>query len=138
MNGSPNLYGRSTMSKVLYALGDADNIRRRIEGMLLSNNLQALGEFSAAISTAIQALGEHAKQALGADIIFCGGDDILFLVKPEKFSQDKLKMLMREFTERTGSTISFGVGNSAEEAFLNLARAKSTGSGTLIVDRALA
>ncbi|MFL6203286.1 MAG: mCpol domain-containing protein [Thermoanaerobaculia bacterium] len=138
MNGSPNLYGRSTMPKALYALGDADNIRRRIEGMLLSDNLQALGEFSVAISTAIQTLGDHAKQALGADIIFCGGDDILFLVKPANFNQHKLKVLMKEFAERTGSTISFGVGNSAEEAFLNLARAKSAGSGTLIVDRALA
>lgn len=138
MNGSPNLQGRSTMPEVLYALGDADNISRRIEGMLLSNNLQALGEFSAAISTAIQTLGDHANQTMGAEIIFCGGDDILFLVKSEKFSQDQLRALMREFTEKTGSTISFGVGNSAEEAFLNLARAKSAGSGTLIVDRAVA
>lgn len=133
MIASLDRQGRINMSKVLYALGDADNIRRRMEGMLLSNNLRGLAETSTSLSNAIQDLGDRAEKVMKAEIVFRGGDDILLLVQPENFEQESLRELMEDFEEKTGSTISFGVGSSAEEAFLNLARAKSTGPGTLIV-----
>ncbi len=121
------------MPDSLYVLGDADRIRRRIEGMLLSNDLKTLQDFSTAITTSIQKLGDRMRYAMSAKLIFSGGDDILLLVQPEIFNQDQLRGMMKEFAEETGSTISIGVGTGAEEAFLNLARAKSTGPGTLIV-----
>ena len=121
---------------VLYVLGDADQIRRKVEGLLLADDLRGLKMFSAAITENINRIAGLARDMMGAEIIFCGGDDILFLVQRDRFREVEVKDWMQSFLRQTGNNISFGVGSTAEEAFLNLARAKATGFGLFIsVDR---
>ncbi len=114
---------------ILYILGDADQIRRTIEGYLFSQDLEALREFSKSLTHAIESFAKAAER-LGAEIIFAGGDDILFRIPISKFSAIDIRNFMKLFEEESGSTISIGVGSTPEEAFINLAKAKASGPGT--------
>jgi hypothetical protein len=60
-----------------------------------------------------------------------GGDDVLFTTAAEKFDLSALEEIARSFSEHTACTISFGVGASPDEAYLNLRRAKASGGGTI-------
>lgn len=115
---------------VTYILGDADQIRRTIEAYLFSHDLEGLGEFSKTLTEAITHLAVRAER-LGAQVIFAGGDDVLFSSPPNKLVEADLRDLMRAFEEETSCTISVGVGKTLEEAFTNLAKAKASGPGTL-------
>jgi hypothetical protein len=119
------------VNELLFVLGDADQVRRRIEGLLLSDNLETLRGLSLSLTEGIQRIAHLAQSEMNASVIFSGGDDILFLVKPVAYSDSRIHEFMSEFRNCTGVTISFGVGRSAEEAYLNLTRAKAAGPGTL-------
>lgn len=119
------------MKQDLFLLGDADDVRKKIQGLLLSGDLETLKAVSAAMSRYIAELGASIEDAFAADLIFCGGDELLARVSFDSFDEVKLRDLMTRFRERTGVTISFGVGRSAEEAFISLSRAKSAGPGSL-------
>lgn len=116
--------------KVVYIFGDADQIRRRIEAYLFSQNLVGLREFSESLTHAIADLCKAAKR-FGGEVIFAGGDDILFRIPLNKLNLDDIRKCMEIFHEKTGSTISVGVGATPEEAFVHLAKAKASGLGTL-------
>lgn len=120
------------MNRPLFVLGDADQVRRRVDSLLLANRLKDLQALSSTLTNAIQRLGVEAQNRMKAEIVFCGGDDILFLVEPIKFSDNLIRSLMDEFLSVTGLTISFGIGRSVEEAYLNLARAKASGAASLV------
>ena len=119
------------MNQTLFLLGDADDVRKKIQGFLLSGDLDELKTLSSALSNHIIELGSSIKESFDTDIIFCGGDELLARVGFADFDESKLRELMAYFMERTGVTISFGVGRNTEEAFINLARAKSAGPGSI-------
>ena len=119
------------MKQSLFLLGDADDVRKKVQGFLLSGNLDALKNLSSALSRHVAELGSLIGDTFTADIVFCGGDELLACVDSENFDEGRLRELMARFKEKTGVTISFGVGRSAEEAFINLSRAKSAGPGSL-------
>ena len=117
----------------IFVLGDADDVRKRMQSLLLSNRLDDLRILSSSITSAIHSLGEIARDRMGADIIVCGGDDILFAVSSAQFQESQIQEMMRNFSDQTGLTISFGVGESTEDAFLSLARAKARGPSALVI-----
>lgn len=69
----------------------------------------------------------------GWELIFSGGDDICISVDAGAYRDDFIHQLMERFSTRTGGTISFGVGESIESAYINLRRAKARGPGVLVV-----
>lgn len=121
------------MSSFIYALGDADDVRKKLQGSLLDQDLDALSKLSLRLSAAMQELAEIATTRLRAEVVFVGGDDVLLRWKRADFAEGNLRGLMESFRERSAFTISFGVGSNTREAFLNLARSKSVGPGTLSV-----
>jgi hypothetical protein len=121
------------MNRYLFLLGDADNVRKRIQGLLLSGDLDALRSLSSSLTRHITELGALAEDTLGADIVFCGGDELLAKVELDNFDERKLREIMAIFSKNTGVTISFGVGLNTEEVFVNLARAKSMGPGSVFL-----
>ena len=121
------------MNNYLYVLGDADQVRRRIESLLLSNRLEVLKALSSSLTSAIQNLALEAQRSMKAEVVLCGGDETLFLVEPMSFSEKLIRSLMDEFFHATGVTISFGVGETIEKAYLNLARAKAAGPASLVL-----
>ncbi|MDI6794381.1 MAG: mCpol domain-containing protein [bacterium] len=120
------------MSNYFFILGDGDDIRRKVEEYLLSGDLRSLGTFSDALKKAIQDIADAVASTMSAEIIFVGGDDILFKTETRSYNEQQLKTLMTRFAARTGTEISFGVGPTIETAYLNLRRAKSHGHGSLI------
>lgn len=121
------------MNSHFFILGDADQVRRRIESLLLSNKLESLKILSSSLTSAIQKLALEAQQRMNAELVFCGGDEVLLLVESPNFSKQMIMYLMDNFFRLTGVTISFGVGESTEEAYLNLARAKASGPASLVL-----
>ncbi len=119
----------------LYIIGDGDNIRNRVEFYLLNGNLTDLTHYSQNLLKAIEDLQCFARSKMGADIIYAGGDDLLFRLNKKDYERKHLQEALEKFQALSGSTISFGVGESVEEAFLNLRRAKAMGKGEIVQPR---
>jgi hypothetical protein len=116
----------------LFIAGDADHVRQRVNRLVFEGDCSGLRNFSEVIHSAIREAVTTAANQFSAELVYTGGDDILFQAPVETFSQEHLSDLMRGFRRATGCTISFGVGRSLEEAFLNLAKAKAFGPGVCI------
>lgn len=109
-----------------YVLGDGNHIRERIESYLLNNDLESVSKFSQSLTTAITKIKELAISSMNAQVILAGGDDILLSVPREKYQKELIQKLQQAFLSTTGITISFGVGNTIEAAYINLRRAKAS------------
>lgn len=116
-----------------YVLGDGNHIRENVEFYLLNHDLESLSKFSQSLTTAINELKEMAISSMNAQVILAGGDDILLSVPREKYRKELIQELQQAFLATTGISISFGVGNTIEAAYINLRRAK-TNRGDKIVE----
>jgi len=114
---------------MIYVLGDADRVREKVEAALFADNLAALTTFSQTLSAAVAKLAREMGDQMGARIVMAGGDDVLFTVNNDRFDLDVLHRLANSFADTTSCPISFGLGPSAEVAYINLRRAKATGRG---------
>jgi CHASE3 domain sensor protein len=121
------------MTSYIYVLGDADNIRKKLQGYLLSGDLESLRRFSSGLTEGVRLVARLAQESMSAEVIFSGGDEVLLRLDASLFSLDELRKIKSRFEEYVGATISFGAGSTTEEAFLNLARAKAMEPGTLVL-----
>ena len=83
-------------------------------------------KLSQAITDAIRQIEIIALKTSKAKIIMAGGDDIFLVVEQENYQQDLVRRLGEKFLEICGCTMSFGIGNTVEDAYLNLRRSKSS------------
>ena len=118
------------MDKPTFLLGDADAVRRKLELHLLNGDLKALSSFSANLSAGIHQLALKLTETLGAEVVFAGGDELLLTLEGP-YNRELLWSRMQDFRDRTGMTISFGVGETLEQTFVNLARAKAQRPGSI-------
>lgn len=118
--------------KNVYALGDGDRVQGTVDRALLGGDLNAVAEVSRALTRAMELLAASANERDGWTVIFVGGDDILLEIAEADYDEGALQQLMSQFSDVTGGTMSFGVGASVEEAYVNLRRAKSNGTGVLV------
>ncbi len=122
------------MNDQLFVLGDGDSIRMKIERLLFSGEFESLTKFSNSLNTTIQNIADKAVFNNSAKIIFAGGDDILFKINVENFDKSVVDEMISEFYLKTGVTISFGVGFTIEDAYINLRRAKARGGNRIVTD----
>lgn len=116
------------MNNVVYIGLDGDSIGREIERNIINNNLQELRIFSYCITNAIEKIRNLVESKSG-DVIFCGGDSILFSGRfDEKFAQNIIDI----FSNETKRTASVGIGNSPHETYLGLKLAKSYGGNRFV------
>lgn len=115
-----------------YVLGDGDKIREKIEYYLLNHDIEALSNFSQNLTIAIIEIKECAISTMSAQIILAGGDDILFYAPHEKYQNELLQKIQQVFLNKTGVTISFGVGKTIEAAYINLRKAKSSKNNKIV------
>ena len=118
--------------KHFYLIGDGDDIRNRMEFYLLNSDFNAVSHFSKNLVDSIDIIKEIAMSKMNAKIIYAAGDDILFRVDKNDYQRTHLEYITDIFLKNTGSTISFGVGENIEAAFLNLRRAKASGKGKIV------
>lgn len=112
-------------TEYIYVLGDGDKIREKVEFYLFNHNLEALTSFSQSLTNAISELADLAVSTMNAKVIIAGGDDVLFLVPRKKYRRELIQKLQEAFRRTTGITISFGIGDTIEEVFINLRKAKT-------------
>lgn len=120
---------------VLYALGDGDRVQAMIDNGLLGGNLDQVKELSKKLTCAMQVLSDLVRQHPGWQVAFSGGDDICLIIEGSAYDDAFIRGLMQEFQRLTGGTISFGVGASIENAYLNLRRAKARGGNILVANQ---
>ena len=122
---------------LLYALGDGDKIRDRVEYYLFSENFEGLSKFSKSLIEAINSISAIAFSSMNVEVIMAGGDDVLFQITKDKYSLESLLQLAEIFKSSTGNSFSFGIGSTITSAYLNLRKAKSLGGGCVIEEGAI-
>jgi hypothetical protein len=120
------------LQETLFIFGDGDRVRERIEGLLFSNDLEALSKFSSSLSNAILLLAKRFSENMEAQVLMSAGDDLLVRLPKENYSRHELEDLASLYRDQIGSSISFGVGPSIESAYLNLRRAKSSNTQKIV------
>jgi hypothetical protein len=113
-------------------MGDGNKIRERIENHLLNGELESLEILSQKLIDAIDKTKLLAISIMGAKVIMAGGDDLLLLVEYTKYHRELVQQLSDLFERESGASISFGVGQTLESAYLNLRRAKSSRTSNII------
>lgn len=121
------------MTLILYILGDADRVRTKIEGLLLTGKLEALKQFSDTLTASISVISQQIQKVFSGEVLMAGGDDILFRVPQDKFSKGDLELISQQFASKSGCTISFGVADDIETAYINLRHAKAEGGSTIVI-----
>ncbi len=118
----------------LFVMGDGDKIRERIEYYLLNGEIENLKRFSQNLTDGVNRMKLFAASTMSAEIIMAGGDDILIRVESKRYNKAFVEQLAESFRSTTGVNCSFGIGRTVESVYLNLRRAKASGSGNIIDD----
>lgn len=116
----------------LFVIADGDNIRYKIESYIFENQLEELTAFSNSLIEAVDGIKEIVVHQMGATLIMAGGDDFCFVWDKNEYDKKQLKQIMEYFQAHTGCTISFGVGENIEAAYLNLMKAKAKGKSQIV------
>jgi hypothetical protein len=119
-------------TNAIYILGDGDQVRSKVEYYLFTYQLEDLTSFSQHLIQAVEEVKTLAIVTMKAQVIMAGGDDILLCVHKEDYLVSHIQKLSEVFFDTSGVTISFGVGNTIETAYLNLRKAKISKTSKII------
>ncbi|WP_017662074.1 mCpol domain-containing protein [Baaleninema simplex] len=123
-----------SQSKVIrYAFFDGDNIGNAIKNLLNSGRVKEAIHLSESIKLAIFKIEIFVESTSGAELIFSGGDDILIKYNYMKNEYIFLEKILSIFNSFTGLSMSCGVGDSANQALLNLMKIKNKDKGGILM-----
>ena len=117
----------------LVCVGDGDNIGDVIDFHLLLGDLEEASKFSFQVKSALEDIATLAKSEIKAALVYVAGDDICFIVSDDLNIANVLVSYSNYFLNKTGKTMSFGVGRTSVEALISLRKAKVSGKGRVIV-----
>ena len=120
-------------NNLLVCVGDGDNIGDVIDFYLLSENLEEASKFSFQVKSALEEIATIAKNEIEASLVYVAGDDICFTVLHDLNILEILASYSEYFLNKTGKTMSFGVGKTSVEALISLRTAKVSGKGRVVV-----
>lgn len=109
---------------------DGNNIGKRIEQYILSEQFDALRSFSDCVSTAISKVS-HFIVGLGGTVLMSGGDNLLATV-PQNECHSIIRFLTQIQTK--GIPFAMGIGHNARASFLALKYAKATESNCIVYE----
>lgn len=109
-----------------YYAVDGDNIGRRLEHFIITNDEIGVAKFSSEVDAALLLVAHHLGTK-GATVIFAGGDNLL--AKTNSWI-DPADMPMRHGR----LTFSLGIGRSPVTAMLALKRAKIEAPGSYVLN----
>jgi hypothetical protein len=110
---------------------DVDNVGDAIELALINNNVEKAKEIHKRIQKNILELVSIIKKENNI-ILMVGCDDILFSTSENNFKKEFLITLKNTFYNKTGFSLSIGVGLTLHEALINLQKAKLGGKNNII------
>ncbi len=120
------------MKNKTYIRLDGDDIGNKIELSLLNGNLDDAQRIHNIVQKSLEKLHRRISSEKSAEILMKGCDDILFSINKEDYRLEFLIDLKNEFYTDSNFTFSVGVGNSLNEALLNLRKAKLQGKNIII------
>jgi minimal CRISPR polymerase domain len=110
---------------------DGDDIGSPLELMLLDNKLDDACKYSHSVTLALQYMRDF-FESKSAEIIVCGGDDLVACWDAGAVTNADIEVLRNRFLEICGQTLSIGIGSSSSEATNNLRRAKLLGKNRVV------
>lgn len=113
--------------KSLFLAADGDDVGRKIELFIVTNQMDMLSDFFCSFQSAMSWLSERLKDEFNANIIFNGGDNLLAVLQVDDQQIKKLEDLRIDFSSRSKATLSFGIGINPRQAYFALKLAKACG-----------
>jgi len=110
-----------------YIAVDGDNVGSHLEYFAITNNIEALTAFSKKFNSAMDWFEKELVKNFDTRVIFYGGDNLLASTSSDKFAKEALEQLRLEFFKRSECTLSIGLGESPQQAYLALKLAKTNG-----------
>lgn len=110
---------------------DGDNVGSHLEYFAITNNVEALKAFSQKFNSAMDWFEKELVNSFDVKVVFYGGDNLLASVFLDKFEKEILEKLRFEFFKRSDSTLSIGLGESPQQAYLALKLAKTNGKNAI-------
>jgi GTP cyclohydrolase III len=112
---------------------DGDDVGHKLEYYMLINDQSTLNKFSTAFSNSMNWLEDKLSTDFSATVIFTGGDNLLARLDANAPNNlpEILELLRLEFSNKSQSTLSIGIGRSPREAYLALKLAKASGKNCI-------
>ena len=110
---------------------DGDDIGPVLELMLLDNKLDDAHDYSQSVAQALEHVRDSLEE-LGAEIVICGGDDLVARWEMGEVTDLDIKVIRGNFYEICRRTISVGVGANSHDAAISLRRAKLLGKDRVV------
>lgn len=110
---------------------DCDNVGDKIELCLYELNTDKAQSLNNLIRQSISELSDKLRTLLNSEILLVGPDDILLKIETSKFDLDILKKIKEDFSNKTGITLSIGIGDDIIGAMRNLDIAKKSGKNRI-------
>jgi hypothetical protein len=115
--------------QMTYVAIDADNVGESIGNAVLSNDTEQLSSISDSINSGVAIFSQWAEYN-GGKVISSGSDEAIFQVPVT--SLDDLEKLKTEYQEKTGFSISVGIGENVSDAAKALIYAKMNGKDQIM------
>jgi hypothetical protein len=115
--------------QMTYVAIDADDVGQSIGGAVLSDDINRLSSLSVKINAGVQIFSKWAEYN-GGKVISSGSDEAIFEV-PVK-SIEELEDLKNRYQEKTGFSISIGIGERVSDAAKALIYAKVNGKNQIV------
>jgi hypothetical protein len=119
----------------MYLAVDGDDVGKRIELLIVSNQIEMLSVFFNSFQSSMAWLSENIANDFNASIIFSGGDGLLADFPFEELSIEKIENIRDKFSLLSQTTISIGIGESPRQAYFALKLAKAMGKNRVEVFR---
>jgi hypothetical protein len=120
------------MEAFKYIRLDVDNVGDKIELALLNNLVAEAAAIHEKVQSGMKEIRLELSKQSGYEILMSGCDDILLRLPLHLFKIEYFADLKDDFYVRVGFSISIGVGESVQEAILNLQRAKLDGKNKIV------
>jgi GTP cyclohydrolase III len=114
-----------------YLAVDGDNVGSHLEYFTITNDTDSLTQFSAKFNAAMIWFQEQLVTQFQATVFFSGGDNLLARITANGSSVERLEKLRIDFADRAQSTLSMGLGESPQRAYLALKLAKTSGKNSI-------
>lgn len=115
--------------QMTYVAIDADNVGESVGNAVLSNDTEQLSSISESINSGVSIFSQWAEYN-GGKVISSGSDEAIFQVPIQ--SLDDLEKLKQEYQDKTGFSISIGIGENVSDAAKALIYAKMNGKDQIM------
>ena len=121
----------NTVNAEMFIAADGDDVGSRIELFILKGQMAELKEYSEKFNSSIDWLIDMLIAEFNATIYLKGGDSILVGMLNAAEIYNLIENLRQQFSQKSGNSLSVGIGHSPLDAYLALKYAKASGKNCI-------